>query len=108
MEEIVNQLNSVIVEGNVVSCVSSMLEKKSVSSLEFVMTSNRFYKERQAIRQQINIFKVVAFGSLARGCGEIVKEGTIVRVVGRLESNDKGWVYIVAEHIEAKPVVENK
>ena len=103
MEEIVNQLNSVIVEGNVVSCVSSIVEKKSASNMEFVMTSNRFYKERESIRQWVNIFKVVAFGALARSCGEIVKEGTTVRVVGRLESNDKGWVYVVAEHIEAKP-----
>ena len=103
-----NQLNSIIVEGCLVSAVFIKDSRNMVKGVECVMSSNRCFKsDRGRYENWRNIFKFIAYGQLARGATEILKEGTIVRVVGRLESNDMGNVYIVAEHIEAKPI-ENK
>ena len=77
------------------------------------MGVNRFYKNRK--NEDVNeasFFDVEAYGNMAEYCGEKAKKGRGVRVVGRLKQDT--WkdpdgkfasrVYVVAEHIEYKPI----
>jgi single-strand DNA-binding protein len=108
-----NNLNSLILEGNLVR--DSVLSEPApgFKKCMFTIGVNRFYKNRN--NQDVNeasFFDVEAYGNMAEYCGEKAKKGRGVRVVGRLkqdtwkDSNGKSTskVYVVAEHIEYKPV----
>ena len=100
-----NNLNSLILEG-VVSGEPHKVETSDV--INFTVETTRYYKNRAGEDvEEKSSFKVVAFGSMS----EIpVKEGSGVRVVGRLKENK--WtdsegvthseVQVVAEHIEIR------
>ena len=100
-----NDLNSLILEG-VVSGEPHLVETSDV--LNFTVETTRYYKNRA--REDVtetSQFKVVAFG---RMCKIPLKEGSGVRVVGRLKQNkwtdsegaSHSEVQIVAEHIEIR------
>ena len=100
-----NNLNSLILEG-VISGEPHKVEASEV--LNFTVSVERYYKNRAGEDvTETSQFKVVAFG---RMCDIPVKEGSRVRVVGRLKENK--WtdsegvthseVQVVAEHIEIK------
>ena len=108
-----NQLNSLILEGNLVR--DSILSEPApgFKKCSFTMGVNRFYKNRK--NEDVNeasFFDVEAYGNMAEYCGEKAKKGRGVRVVGRLKQDT--WkdpdgkfasrVYVVAEHIEYKPI----
>ena len=98
-----NNLNSLILEG-VVKGEPHLVETSDV--LNFTIEVTRYYRNRagEGVEEK-SLFKVVAFG---RMCDIPVKEGSGVRVVGRLkqekwedsESVTHSKVYIVVEHIE--------
>jgi single-strand DNA-binding protein len=100
-----NMLNSLIIEG-VVSGEPHLVETSDV--LNFTVETTRYYKNRagEGVEEKSS-FKVVAFG---RMCDIPVKEGSGVRVVGRLKENkwtdgdgvSHSEVQIVAEHIEIR------
>ena len=100
-----NMINSLILEG----VVSGEPHKSEASDvLNFTVGSERYYKNRAGEDvTETSHFKVVAFG---RMCDIPVKEGSGVRVVGRLKQNkwtdsegaSHSEVQIVAEHIEIK------
>ena len=100
-----NNLNSLILEG-VVSGEPHLVKTSDV--LNFTVETTRYYKNkaREDVEEKSQ-FKVVVYG---RMCKLPLKEGSGVRVVGRLKQNI--WtdgdgmkhreVQIVAEHIEIK------
>ena len=102
-----NMINSLILEG-VVSGETHLNETSTTSVLNFTIEHTRYYKNKLGEDvTETSHFKVVAFG---RMCDIPVKEGSGVRVVGRLKQNkwtdsegaSHSEVQIVAEHIEIK------
>ena len=100
-----NDLNSLILEGVVIG-EPHKVEASQV--LNFTIGSERYYKNRAGEDvTETSQFKVVAFG---RMCDIPVKEGSGVRVVGRLKENkwtdgdgvSHSEVQVVAEHIEIR------
>ena len=100
-----NNLNSLILEGVV---IGEPHKSEASDVLNFTVGSERYYKNRSGEDvTETSHFKVVAFG---RMCDIPVKEGSGVRVVGRLKQNiwtdsdgmKHSEVQIVAEHIEIK------
>ena len=100
-----NDLNSLILEGVV---IGEPHKSEASDVLNFTVGSERYYKNmaREYVTETSQ-FKVVAFG---RMCDIPVKEGSGVRIVGRLKQNkwtdsegaSHSEVQIVAEHIEIK------
>ena len=108
-----NQLNSLILEGNLVR--DSVLSEPvpGFKKCHFTIGVNRFYKNKNnEDMQEASFFDVEAYGNMAEYCESKAKKGRGVRVVGRLkqdtwkDSNGKtaSKVYVVAEHIEYKPM----
>ncbi len=108
-----NQLNSLILEGNLVRDAVLSEPAPGFKKCIFTMGVNRYYKNRK--NEDVNessFFDVEAYGNMADYCGEKAKKGRGVRVVGRLkqdtwkDNNGKtaSRIYVVAEHIEYKPM----
>lgn len=100
-----NNLNSLILEG-VVSGEPHLVETSDV--LNFTVETTRYYKNRAGEDvEEKSQFKVVVYG---RMCKLPLKDGVVIRVVGRLKQNK--WndsegvahseVQVVAEHIEIR------
>ena len=108
-----NQLNSLILEGNLVRDAVLTEPAPGFKKCYFTVGVNRFYKNKK--NEDVNessFFDVEAYGNMAEYCQSKAKKGRGVRVVGRLKQDT--WkdpdgkfaskVYVVAEHIEYKPV----
>ena len=100
-----NMLNSLILEG-VVSGEPHLDETSDV--LNFTIEYTRYYKNKAGKKvTETSLFRVVAFNSM---CKRPLKNGSDVRIVGRLKQNkwtDKDGVphsevLIMAEYIEIK------
>lgn len=100
-----NMLNSLILEG-VVSDEPHLDETSDV--LNFTIEYTRYYKNKAGKKvTETSLFRVVAFNSM---CKRPLKNGSDVRIVGRLKQNkwtDKDGVphsevLIMAEYIEIK------
>jgi single-strand DNA-binding protein len=76
-----------------------------------VLASNRYFKQDEETQKEVSYFDVTTWSRLAEVCGEYLKKGRGVRVVGRLkqdrwttpEGQARSKVEIVAEHVEFKP-----
>lgn len=88
-----SNLNSVIIEGTVKT------KKACQGGLDISLTVLRF----GTTGKEESVFCVRTTGVLAERCDDRCREGTQIRVVGRLKQTDSG-VVIVAEHVEFKPV----
>ena len=107
-----NNLNSIILEGNLVRDAALAEPVPGFKKCIFSMGVNRFYKNKknEAV-DEVSFFDIETYGRMAEYCSEKVKKGRGVRVVGRLKQDswkdDSGKtqsrVYVVAEHIEYKP-----
>lgn len=102
-----NDLNSLILEGVVIG-EPHLNETSTTSALNFTIEHTRYYKNNAGEDvTETSQFKVVAFGSM---CKIPLKEGSGVRIVGRLKQNiwtdsdgvSHSEVQVVAEHIEIK------
>jgi single-strand DNA-binding protein len=100
-----NMLNSLILEG-VVSGEPHKVETSDV--INFTVEFTRYYKSRAGEDvEEKSTFKVVAFGAMSK---LPLKDGMVVRVVGRLKQNkwtgsdgvSHSEVQVVAEHIEIR------
>jgi len=75
------------------------------------VASNRFYKQEEEMQKEVSFFEVSTWTRLAEVCGEYLKKGRGVRVVGRLKQDrwtdadgkPHSRIFIVAEHVEFKP-----
>ena len=86
-----NNLNSVIIEGTVKT------KKSSQGGLDISLSVLRF----STAGKEENVFCICTTGAIAERCEDRCKEGTQMRVVGRLQQTDNG-VVVFAEHIEFK------
>lgn len=101
-----NDMNSLVIEG-VVKGEPHHEEMGATGRINFTVESCRYYKTRDGNdATERSQFKVVAYG---RMCGTPLKDGSEVRLVGRLresvwstEGVTHSEVQIVAEHIEIR------
>ena len=103
-----NNLNSVLIEGNMVRdpLIHSTTKGKPVCN--FSIASNRYYRQDSNFERETGFFDVEAWGKLADTCSSQGRKGRGVRVVGRLKQNrwtgedgkNHSKVSIVAEHVE--------
>ena len=106
-----NNLNSILIEGNLVRDPELKYSPKGSAVCTFALASNRFFKQDDETQKEVSYFDVTTWARLAEVCGEYLKKGRGVRVVGRLkqdrwtnpEGQARSKVEIVAEHVEFKP-----
>jgi single-strand DNA-binding protein len=107
-----SSLNSIIVEGNLTADPVMKQTPNGYAVTNFSLASNRFYKKDEGTEKEVSYFDVETWSKLAQTCGEVLKKGRGVRVVGRLsqhrwtdsEGKPRSKIIIVAEHVEFKPV----
>lgn len=105
-----NQLNSIILEGNIVAV------EVGNSGVDFTISVYRSYKNCEGHTvEDVSEFHCYAYGNLAKSVEQFGKIGRGVRCVGRLKQTvwEQGGkkcssVGVVCEHIEFKPFVEKK
>ena len=105
-----NQLNSIILEGNVVK--KAVLTKPTAGFVvcKFPLAVNRKTKSPDGEQhEEVSYFDIETYGEMAEKCSKYCDKGQGVRVVGRLKQsrwkeNDvsKSKIYVVAEHVEYK------
>ena len=86
-EEDVNNLNSLLIEGNLVQDPELSYTPKGTALCKFTVASNRFFKQDQETQKEVSFFDVTTWARLAEVCGEYLKKGRGVRVVGRLKQD---------------------
>ena len=112
MEAVMNNLNSILIEGNLVRDPVFKSTPKGTPVCTFSLASNRYYKQDSETEKEVSFFEVETWSKLAETCHNWGAKGRGVRVVGRLkqqrwndtEGNPQSKVMIVAEHVEFKPV----
>jgi single-strand DNA-binding protein len=103
-----NNLNSILIEGNLVRDPLFRSTPKGVPLCTFSLASNRFFKQDSGMEKEVSFFDVEAWGKLAEHCYNLGHKGRGVRVVGRLKQDrwtgsdgkNHSRVTIVAEHVE--------
>jgi single-strand DNA-binding protein len=106
-----NNLNSILIEGNLVRDPSFRTTPKGTPVCTFSLASNRFSKQNGAFEKEVSFFDVESWSTLAKTCGQEGRKGRGVRIVGRLkqdrwtdaEGKPHSRVTIVAEHCEFRP-----
>ena len=103
-EEKMNQLNSVLIEGTLTTNPRVIATDKKNEGwglrVMFKIANLRWRKESRTLtREEISVFQCEASGNLAEVVKDKMKEGMMVRVVGRLSGNE-GKVKIVVHHVE--------
>jgi len=105
-----NNLNSILIEGNLVR--DALLENKGGSHVcTFTVATNRFYKNSEGMQKEVSFFDVETWAKLAESCHSLGFKGKGVRVVGRLKQSRwetvdgkaRSRIFIVAEHVEFRP-----
>jgi len=103
-----NNLNSVLIEGNMVRDPLIRSTPKGTQVCNFSIASNRYYRQEANLEKETGFFDIEAWGKLAEACGNQGRKGRGVRVVGRLKQDrwtgndgkNHNKVSIVAEHVE--------
>lgn len=106
-----NNLNSVLIEGNLVRDPKFHTTLKGSKVCGFSIASNRFYRKGDDLEKEVGFFDVEAWGKIAESCEEKGHKGRGVRVVGRLmqdrwtstDGKNQSRIKIVAEHLEWRP-----
>jgi len=108
-----NNLNSILVEGNLVRDPLLKSTAKGTQVCNLCIASNRYYKQdpNSAYEKEVSFFDVETWARLAEVCYAKGKKGRGVRVVGRLKQNrwndpegkTHSRINIVAEHVEFRP-----
>lgn len=112
-----NNLNSIILEGNLTKDPDFKQTQKGSSVCNFTVASNRFYKTGDGRQEEVGYFDVEVWSRLAETCHEYLSKGRGVRVVGRLkqdrwtnaDGSSRSRVIILGEHVEfqSKPQSKN-
>ncbi|MDR2181703.1 MAG: single-stranded DNA-binding protein [Treponema sp.] len=106
-----NNLNSILIEGNLVRDPLFKSTPKGTPLCTFTIASNRFFKQDSGMEKEVGFFDVETWSKLAENCYNLGHKGRGVRVVGRLkqdrwsdpEGKTHARVSIVAEHVEFRP-----
>ena len=110
-----NSLNSILIEGNLIKDPYTYQLKDTVKC-DIQIVSKRFFKDGNEYQEEISIFDITCQGDLAKICGEKLKKGRGIQVMGRLKQNrwtdtkgkERSRIIIVAQHIEFKPIPPGK
>ena len=111
-----NNLNSILIEGNLVRDPELSYTPKGTAVCKFSVACNRSWKQDDEFQKEVSFFDVSTWTRLAEVCGEYLKKGRGVRVVGRLKQDrwtdpdgkPHSRVQIVAEHVEFKPQLKKQ
>jgi single-strand DNA-binding protein len=111
-----NNLNSILIEGNLVKDPELSYTAKGTAVCKFSVACNRAFKQDDQLQKEVSFFDVSTWTRLAEVCGEYLKKGRGVRVVGRLKQDrwtdtdgkPHSRVEIVAEHVEFKPQLKKQ
>jgi single-strand DNA-binding protein len=103
-----NNLNSILIEGNLVRDPLYRTTPKGTHVCTFTIASNRYYKQDANFEKEVGFFDVETWSRLADTCYNQGRKGRGVRVVGRLKQDrwngtdgkPRSRVAIVAEHVE--------
>ena len=108
-----NHLNSILLEGNLLSDPKVVVTAPSGESwgcmVKFDIASHKVYRNSDGeTKDDVLIISCIAFGELAERIQPLLKSGMQVRVLGRLrstrwqtrEGEDRKSFEIVAQHIE--------
>jgi single-strand DNA-binding protein len=106
-----NNLNSILIEGNLVRDAEYRTTSKGTPVCKFPIASNRFYKQEGVMEKEVSFVDVESWGKLAESVNNLGRKGRGVRVVGRIKQerwqNNEGKamsrIIIVAEHVEFRP-----
>jgi len=106
-----NNLNSILIEGNMVRDPQYSTTSRGTPVCNFRLASNRFLRQDNGYEKEVSFFDVETWAKLADTCNNLGKKGRGVRVVGRLKEdrwtgNDgkpHSRISIVAEHVEFRP-----
>jgi single-strand DNA-binding protein len=106
-----NNLNSILIEGNLVRDPLFRSTPKGTPLCTFSLASNRFFKQDSTLEKEVSFFEVETWSKLAESCYNLGHKGRGVRVVGRLKQDrwlgtdgkPRSRVTIVAEHVEFRP-----
>ncbi|MDR2054233.1 MAG: single-stranded DNA-binding protein [Treponema sp.] len=109
-----NNLNSILIEGNLVKDPLLRTVPKGTAVCTFPLASNRYFKQDSGLEKEVSYFNVESWGKLAESAGNLGCKGRGVRVVGRIkqerwtdrDGKNQSRVLIVAEHIEFRPEFE--
>jgi single-strand DNA-binding protein len=111
LEVVMNNLNSIIIEGNLVRDPLFRSTTKGTPLCTFSIASNRYYKQDSGLENEVSFFDVESWSKLAESCYNLGHKGRGVKVVGRLKQDrwngpdgkQRSKVSIVAEHVEFRP-----
>lgn len=115
-EVYMNNLNSIIIEGNVVRKNTLLEPVAGFKKYVIPIGVNRWYVNKDGAGvSEVSYFDVETYGKMAEYTEPKALKGRGIRVVGRLKQDsweDKegkrhSRVYVVAEHIEYKPVLDD-
>ena len=106
-----NNLNSILIEGNLVRDPEYRTTAKGTSLCRFSLASSRYFKQDSETEKEVSFFDVDSWGKLADRVSDQGHKGRGVKVVGRLkqdrwqnsEGKTQSKVVIVAEHVEFRP-----
>jgi len=111
-----NNLNTIILEGNLVRDPLYKSTPKGTPVCTFSIASNRYFKHDTDYEKEVSFFDVETWSKLADNCSHLGHKGRGVRVVGRLKqerwnSNDgkpHSRVMIIAEQVDFRPEMTKK
>lgn len=107
-----NQLNSLILEGNVVRQAELSEPASGFKVCKFPLAVNRYVKNSNGEGvEEVSYFDIETYGKMAEICEKQSTKGRGIRVVGRLKQNrwkdsdgrNQSKIFVVAEHVEFKP-----
>jgi single-strand DNA-binding protein len=105
-----NHLNSIIIEGNIVSDPALKGTSNGVAVCKFKIASDRFYKKNFQLEKEVTFVEIESWGKLAETIGKHGYKGRGVRITGRLkqdrwdgpDGNPRSKLMIVANEIELR------
>jgi single-strand DNA-binding protein len=113
-----NNLNSILLEGNLVRDPVAKTTAKGTTLCTFTVASNRYYKKtgEEGFEKEVIFIDIETWAKLAESCASLCHKGRGVRVIGRLkqdrwedaEGKAHSKIYIVAEHVEYRPETQTQ
>jgi single-strand DNA-binding protein len=107
-----NNLNSVLLEGNLVRDPEEVvLGEQATEMAKFSLAVNRFFRNAKSEAvEEVMFITVQVWGALAKSCLAYLQKGRGVRVLGRLrqerwtdkDGGNRERIIVVAEHVEFK------
>lgn len=107
-----NNLNSVLLEGNLVRDPDFKTLDSGTNLLTFSIALNRYYKADEGFKKEVVFIDVDVWGKQASSCVDRLEKGTLVRVIGRLKQDvwetadgrRASKIKVVSDHLEIKTV----